>query len=186
VLSDGTKRAPSLTPDTQHLTPTTYDYRDESGAPVYQVVRTPEKQFWVRRPEGSGGWVNGLGGITPVPYRLPELRALPPRSLLFKGEGEKVVECLLARGLNATTNHGGAGKWRREHSRHCRGLRVVVLPDNDPPGEKDAAQTLASLREEGVEAAVLPLPGLPPKGDVVEWFAAGGRRRSWRQWRWPC
>ena len=55
--------------------------------------------------------MNNLEGVLPVPYRLPELRALAPDSLLFIGEGEKVVECLVARGLNATTNHGGAGKW---------------------------------------------------------------------------
>ena len=151
-----------------------YGYRDAAGTLVYQVVRTPDKRFWTRRPEGKGGWVNNLEGVLPVPYRLPELRALAPDSLLFIGEGEKVVECLVARGLNATTNHGGAGKWHPAHSRHCRGLRVVVLPDEDEAGRAHASAVLASLREEGVEAALLALPGLPPKGDAVEWFQAGG------------
>ena len=50
----------------------------------------------------------------------------------------------------------------------------MVLPDEDEAGRAHASAVLASLREEGVEAALLALPGLPPKGDAVEWFQAGG------------
>ena len=49
------------------------DYRDERGNLLYQVVRQAGKRFAQRRPDGRGGWIWGLGGITPVPFRLPEL-----------------------------------------------------------------------------------------------------------------
>ena len=34
----------------------TYDYDDEGGALLFQKVRAPGKRFWLRRPDGNGGW----------------------------------------------------------------------------------------------------------------------------------
>ncbi len=162
----------------------TYDYKDEQGELIYQVLRYKKgnsKTFRQRRPDGNGGWVWKMDGVRALPYRLPELLAAgtaEPKALAFVAEGEKDVEKLLALGLSATTNHGGAGKWRDEHARHLTGRRVVVLPDNDAPGLKHAAQVAESLRCVAVEVRVLELPGLPPKGDVSDWIAAGGTREK--------
>jgi putative DNA primase/helicase len=41
----------------------TYDYRDTNGKLLFQVCRTADKRFFQRRPDGKGGWLNGLGGI---------------------------------------------------------------------------------------------------------------------------
>jgi len=51
-----------------------------------------------------------------------------------------------------------------------------VSIDNDPAGEEfgwAVAATLKQLRSEMV-VKILRLPDLPPKGDIVEWIAAGG------------
>src|ERR1044072_7164566 len=49
-----------------------YDYKDENGTLLYQVVRYFPKDFRQRRPNGSGyEW--RLNGTRRVPYRLPEL-----------------------------------------------------------------------------------------------------------------
>ncbi len=53
---------------------------------------------------------------------------------------------------------------------------VVILPDNDGPGEAYAATVAASCTALGLEVRVLRLPGLGPKGDVVNWLAAGHPR----------
>ncbi len=50
-----------------------YDYRDETGAVLFQVVRYEPKNFKQRKPDGKGGWTWNLNGIRRVPYRLPEL-----------------------------------------------------------------------------------------------------------------
>src|SRR6516225_779255 len=50
-----------------------YDYRDENGALLFQVVRFAGKDFRQRRPDGKGGWLWNLNGVRRVPYRLPEL-----------------------------------------------------------------------------------------------------------------
>lgn len=53
----------------------TYDYRDERDELLFQVVRKTPKGFFQRRPNGAGGFINGLGDARRVLYRLPELLA---------------------------------------------------------------------------------------------------------------
>jgi hypothetical protein len=92
----------------------TYDSRDGSGKLRYQVVRREPKSFYQRRPDGAGGWINNLDAVERVLYRLPELMAADPAEIVWIPEGEADVQNLVRLGLVATTNAGGAGKWRRE------------------------------------------------------------------------
>jgi hypothetical protein len=48
-----------------------YDYRDEEGKLLYQVVRYLPKAFSYRRPDGRDGWHHSIGQVRRVPYRLP-------------------------------------------------------------------------------------------------------------------
>ena len=58
----------------------TYDYHDQHGQLLFQVVRYDPKDFRQRRPDGNGGWIWKLDGVDRVLYRLPELlRAAPVR-----------------------------------------------------------------------------------------------------------
>src|SRR5262245_38327785 len=50
-----------------------YDYTDEAGNLLYQVVRYAPKDFRQRRPDGKGGWIDNLNGTRRVLYRLPEI-----------------------------------------------------------------------------------------------------------------
>ena len=149
-----------------------YDYCDEAGALVFQVLRYEPKTFRQRRPEGSG-WSWSVKGVRVLPYRLPELLA-DPAATVFLVEGEKDADRLASLGLVATCNAGGAGKWKKEHSEFLRSRRVVVLPDNDSAGAKHAQQVERSLRGIAAEVQTLVLPNLPDKGDVSDWLDAGG------------
>lgn len=153
-----------------------YAYRDTDGALVFEVVRFDPKDFRQRRPdpEAQGGWAWNLKGVTPVPYRLPELAAADPAATVFIVEGEKDVEALVALGLVATCNAGGAGKWRPEFAEHLIGRHVVVLPDNDQPGRDHAESVAQSLRGKAASVKIVELPGLPEKGDAWDWIEAGG------------
>jgi len=153
---------------------TTYDYVDESGVLLFQVVRSADKRFSQRRPDGSGGWSWNLGTTRRVLYRLPEVLSAPHDQALFVVEGEKDVNRLWAEGLPATTNPMGAGKWRDEYSEALRGRYVVILPDHDEPGRQHAQQVARSLDGAAASVRVVALPGLPEKGDVSDWFDAGG------------
>ena len=148
-----------------------FDYRDEDGALLSQVVRKAGKKFSQRQPVGDG-WAWDLDGVRRVPYRLPEL--LAGSGEVFIPEGEKHVDALLEYGFQATCNPGGAGKWRDEYSEFLRDRDVLILPDNDEAGRKHAESIAASLKGIARRIRLLPLPELEPKGDVLDWLAAGG------------
>jgi hypothetical protein len=161
-------------------TAATYDYHDAHGDLLFQVVRLREpKEFRQRRPSGDGGWIWNLNGVTPVLYRLPRLRAaVAAGETIYVVEGEKDVHTLADWGLTATTNPMGARKWRPSYSAELRGAAVVILPDNDDDGAKHAESVARSLGGQATTIKIVPLPHLPPKGDVTDWREAGGTKEA--------
>jgi len=149
----------------------TYDYKDETGRLLYQVVRYEPKHFLQRKPDGDG-WNWKLGDVQRVLYQLPSLtNDLRRDDTVYIVEGEKDADLLFSYGLLATTNAGGAGKWRSEYTEVLRGRNVVIIPDHDEAGLEHANKVVNALV--GVAASVrLVTPG--DKKDVSEWFAAGG------------
>ena len=111
----------------------TYDYRDADGRLIFQNVRMAPKEFWLRRPDGNGGWIGNLKDVPrPLPiHGLPEVLQADPAAYVYVPEGEKAVGYLRSRGLVATTNAMGAEKAKFFDWTPLRGRHVVVLPDND-------------------------------------------------------
>jgi hypothetical protein len=163
-----------------------YEYRDEAGELLYVVVRREPKDFRQRRPDGHGGWFWNLDGVRRVLYRLPELiaelKATPPgERVVYIAEGEKDVDRLWALGIPATCNSGGAGKWREADTQQLQATgaeEVVILPDNDTPGDAHAKTVARSCLRAGLAVKIVRLPGLPPKGDVSDWLDAGHTREE--------
>jgi hypothetical protein len=117
-----------------------------------------------------------LPPVPPLLYRLAEVAALRP-PCVWVVEGEKDVDALWGLGVPATTNAGGAGKWKPEQARRLAAAgipRVVVLPDNDAAGQAHAALVARCNTAEGITTHILELPGLPASGDVSDWLATGG------------
>jgi putative DNA primase/helicase len=161
-------------PTTERKIVATYPYLDERRALLFEVVRLAPKSFRQRRPDGRGGWTWSLGDVRRVLYRFPELIAADAAKPVFCVEGERDVASLEALGVVATTNAGGAGKWRPEYGEALRGRHVVILPDNDDVGRKHAEQVARALTGVAAGVSVVELPGLAAKGDVTDWIAAGG------------
>lgn len=161
----------------------TYDYEDEQGELLYQVVRFDPKDFRQRRPNGKGKWTWSLGDVRRVPFRLPQLlQAIRDRRIVFVVEGEKDALLLEQEGFVATCNAGGADKgsntkWRPELNDHFAGARVVILPDNDEPGWAHAQHVAQQLQGVAAEVQIVELPlgpRLPKHGkDVADWFSGG-------------
>jgi putative DNA primase/helicase len=145
----------------------TYDYTDEDGNLLYQVVRYQPKDFKHRRPDGRGGWI-WRKGRRQVLYRLPEVLEA---AIVFVVEGEKDVETLRSHGFVATTNAGGAkAPWLAEFTESLVGREVILIPDNDRPGIERAARIARSLLHRVMRLAILELDGAK---DVSEWFEKG-------------
>lgn len=153
----------------------TYGYHDEEGTLLFEVVRKPGKKFSQRQPNGQGGWDWNLKGVRRVLYHLPELLARP-NEVVYLPEGEKDCNRLASLGLLATTNPGGAGKWRPAYTDVLVGRDVVILGDNDEPGRLHADRAAKSLLGRASSVRVVMFPELGPKGDVSDWLDAGGDR----------
>ena len=157
---------------------TVFDYTDQDGAIRYQVVRIDDKNGKTYRQrridEASGQPMWGMAGVTALPYRLHELAA--STQPVFICEGEKAADAVAKLGLIATTNHGGAGKWWQPLTDWFRGRQVIILPDNDEPGERHARVVADALTGTAKSIRIVRLPGLPKKGDVVDWLVMGGNR----------
>ena len=160
-----------------------YDYLDERGQLLFQVVRRVPKDFRQRRPDPAtpGKWIWKLDGVRPVPYRLPQLLEADANEIVVICEGEKDCDRLAAMGIITTTNAGGAGKWCPELSEFLRGRRVVVILDHDAAGESHGQIVARSLWGVARSVALLRLPGLPPTGDVSDWLDAGGTAELLRE-----
>lgn len=150
-----------------------YNYTDEKGSLLYQVVRLPGKKFVQRRPGGKGEWVWNLNGVRRVLYNLPEVLKAP--SVLIV-EGERDCETARELRLTATCNSGGAGKWRPECSEFLRGKRVCVICDADPPGVRHGRDVAASLLD--VVESVCLVEALPAAKDLTEFVEKGGTREA--------
>ena len=132
----------------------TYDYKDEGGRLLYQVVRFAHKQFRQRRPDPDvpGEWIWKLGDVRRVLYRLPELIAAMaerPGECVYVVEGEKDVDALWRAGAIATCNPHGAGKWKsvaKDAARELKGREVIVIADADEPGRKHAREVSVALK----------------------------------------
>jgi putative DNA primase/helicase len=147
----------------------TYNYEDEAGRLLYQVVRTEPKGFFQRRPDAYGGWTNRKGERQ-VLYRLREVLEAP---IVFCVERERDVETLREYGFVATTNAGGAGApWLPQYTESLRGREVILIPDNDTPGCKRVARIARALLGNVERLVILELEGAK---DVTDWF---GRRQS--------
>jgi|TARA_B100000315_G_scaffold151675_1_gene140466 hypothetical protein len=112
----------------------------------------------------------------PILYHLPEIPDwIATGKRIYIPEGELKADLIISKGGAATTSPFGAGrnKWRAEYSKVLTGAEVIVLPDNDKPGYDFAQDKAASLYGIAKSVKVLDLPG-PEKGDVIDWFDAGG------------
>ncbi|MDY6900010.1 MAG: DUF3987 domain-containing protein, partial [Cyanobacteriota bacterium] len=159
-------------------------YQDRQGNPLIKVRRVDDgqgqKKQWQEHWNGQK-WVKGYGQIKkediPI-YRYREIReAIARGETIFVVEGEPCADILWNRGIPATTNIGGSGKWLASHTKDLESAKSIVLsPDRDKPGVKHM-EDIAS----GIPSAkwLYPFPDcplwnqeIPPnKGlDVLDWI----------------
>jgi hypothetical protein len=154
---------------------------------VYQVERTDyfdgrKKTFRQRRPDPArpGEWLWNITGVPLLLYRLPEVLAAKAHGRTIAiVEGEAKADLLWSWDIPATCSPMGAKNWRADlYAATLRGADVIILPDSDDLGRFYLEAVAVSLTEVGATVRVLALPGLGPKGDVIDWERAGGTREQ--------
>lgn len=147
-----------------------YEYTDENNRVLYEVLRYGHgegKTFRQRQKlqDGSHQW--DLDGVTRVLYRLPQVLAA---STVIVVEGEKSSDYLDDLGVTATTNCGGSNGWLEAYAYPLQGKDIVVIPDNDPAGNKRADAVIESL----VNKANSIKRVMAPEGfkDIDQWLDA--------------
>lgn len=159
----------------------TFSYEYEKAKEVYQIRRftlgNGKKTFEAWHKNG-GEYVSGMGKYKdkPILYHLPEISEwIATGKTIYLPEGELKADLIILNGGAATTSPFGAGhnKWRPAFSGMLSGAHVIILPDNDKPGYDFAQDKVASLFSKAASLKLLELPGLPDKGDIIDWFKAG-------------
>ncbi len=152
----------------------TYDYSDETGASLYEVVRYEpgrngkKKDFSQRYRDSRGAWV-WRKHPNQVLYRLPEVLESP---IVFIVEGERDVETLRGWGFPATTNAGGAdAPWLPQFTEALWGKEVFLVPDSDTPGRLRGARIARALLGNVAKLTALKLDD--GSKDITEWFERG-------------
>ena len=154
----------------------TYNYKDEKGNLLYQVVRYHPKGFSQRRPDGNNDWIWNMKGVNPVPYHLPEIiRSIEPVMIV---EGEKDVENLRRMGFTATTSPMGAGKWKASYNKYLKGKEVILIPDHDKAGCQHCRNIGQSLWGIAKKIKWLELPDLEEKKDISDWIEKGNTKEK--------
>jgi RecA-family ATPase len=153
----------------------TYQYKDETGATLYEVQRLDPKGFRQRRPDGSGGWIWSVKDCRRIPYRLPDLVKYPD-ACVFVCEGEKDADRVASLDHCATTV--ACGDWTEDCIQPLASRDVLILEDNDEAGRKKALEAATALHGVANTIRVVQLPNLPDKGDVSDWLDADQRNAN--------
>jgi len=160
-----------------------YLYKDAQHVLRMRVTKHDPKTFRQSRPrvenprlDVAADWVWSVKDEQKIPYNLPAILAAPPASAIYIVEGEKDADNLNARGLIATTNPGGAGKWpdTQAFKEPFLGHHIDIVEDNDDVGRQHAHDVAGKLKSVARSIKTVSLPGLPLKGDVSDWLEAGG------------
>ena len=146
-----------------------YVYRTADGEPYLRVDRTATKQFFQYHWDG-GMWKPGAPKGEKIPYRLPELIAAPITTPVHVVEGESKAVLLAKLGFTVTSSSGGAGKWTADLNKWFEGRIVYIHPDNDKPGHDHGQLVARNVDPVAKSVRVVPLAGLPPKGDIKQWL----------------
>ncbi len=169
--------------DARHSTYPTYNAPSSGPKPAkeaeYVYAGGQLKKVKYRRSDGSkfcswlhkegDRWEKGRQNIAPGLYQSHT--ELP--NIFFLVEGEKDVENLKKAGLVAMSlPDGSQSKWEESYDSAFRGKQVVILPDNDAPGQKYAQMCAGKLHGNAEKIWVVDLkqawPDIPEKGDISD------------------
>lgn len=122
LVRELTGRDPASANEQRGILVAEYDYTDEHGALLFQVVRFDPKDFRQRQPDGAG-WKWNVRGVRLVPYRLPQILQ-SARVIIVEGEKRRQRR---ATGIHGDVQPNGGGQVARGILTALRGQACCYL-----------------------------------------------------------
>ena len=160
-----------------------YDYKDAAGRYLYSKIRFEGGRiqgkairYYTVDYAADTAKASKKKDRAAALYRLPEvIKAVSEGWPVYIVEGEKDVETL--RGLKdkhrTATTAGSASDWRMDFAQYFTGARVILLPDNDPPGQDFADKVEKDLRQYAHSVTRVTVSDLE-HGDVTDYLQKEG------------
>jgi len=148
-----------------------YNYVDEHGELLYQVVRYYPKTFRIRRPNGDDWQYDGKS-VRRVLYNLPRvIKAVESNEIVWIVEGEKDANKATRMGLCATCIAGGSSSpWLDSYSDFLDGAEVALVPDADAPGRTFMWKVARALLFRARSITIIELfPNRDDGADISDW-----------------
>lgn len=144
------------------------------------------KQFTFEHTDADGHKQYKKPADAVILYNLDKLAEAAPETPLYVVEGEKCADAMLKHGLLATTSRTGAQneiKFTPADKAALEKFKLkIIIPDNDEKG----ADYAAAFKEYACK--ILALPDIwgkcPKKGDIADYFAAGGKVEAITGYEW--
>lgn len=143
-----------------------------------QIFRKPDGSktaIWYRMENGQ--YVKGLNGLKMPLYHLHKFTKATGTLVIV--EGEKDAETMERLEYAATTSPNGAGsKWRKEYNKYLKDRNVVIITDNDEPGEAYGKDVAEKIQGDAADVKLIRsadiYPDVKHKGDISDIAAAVG------------
>ncbi|MEI7636318.1 MAG: CHC2 zinc finger domain-containing protein [Syntrophus sp. (in: bacteria)] len=159
---------------------TRYDYHGPYGTVLYWKIRIDpgkngrKKDFYFCHGNNQKG-----RGQNPVLYNLPGV--IEAETVVFtEGEGKSDIinNWKIPKHAATTLDAGAQSKLTDSMTKQVVGKNIVTFPDHDEPGAKYAETICNALYGKCPSIKIVQLPGLPDKGDIVDWVKDPGNTRK--------
>lgn len=104
------------------------------------------------------------------------IKAVKNNKTVYIVEGEKDADNMNKRGLPCCTA-GGTGDWKAKFAQYFKGADVVILPDNDEPGQELAKRIEKDIKDTAFSVRIVTVSD-KEKGDVSDFFEVGNDVKS--------
>lgn len=146
------------------------DFINESGKREKYIVQGIENNGFVRFKFKEGEYQSLVG-------MYGDFREFKPGEKVYIVEGEKCVDACHSSGMKNTVTVGSSNDFRykgKKFAPYFKGADIVILQDNDQPGEKLTKEIIAALKEVANSIKVIVPDKSREKADIADFFQSGG------------
>lgn len=146
------------------------DYIDESGKKNKYIVQGKENNGFVKFKFENGEYQN-------IVAMYGDFRQYEPGEKVYIPEGEKCVDVCHSFGVKNVATVGSSNDFRYKGKKFApffKGTDIIILQDNDKPGEKLTNEIISALKESANSIKVIVPDQSREKADVADFFQNGG------------